>query len=117
MRRRWLDWLADSAASALPSLDEALRRLGWQAAGLTAMGNALRGLLAGEQAPAARSSILAGAAGGGRAPAGRPRGLARLLEALPTPAAGERLRVAVLDTRAGLWLDQGMASLLRPGWN
>ncbi|HEH4307133.1 TPA: non-ribosomal peptide synthetase, partial [Pseudomonas aeruginosa] len=41
--------------------------------------------------------------------------LARLLEALPTPAAGERLRVAVLDTRAGLWLDQGMASLLRPG--
>ncbi|HFK2239502.1 TPA: non-ribosomal peptide synthetase, partial [Pseudomonas aeruginosa] len=37
------------------------------------------------------------------------------LEALPTPAAGERLRVAVLDTRAGLWLDQGMASLLRPG--
>ncbi|HFL6991013.1 TPA: hypothetical protein ACG4O5_006483, partial [Pseudomonas aeruginosa] len=25
------------------------------------------------------------------------------------------LRVAVLDTRAGLWLDQGMASLLRPG--
>ena len=53
LRRRWLDWLADSAASALPSLDEALRRLGWQAAGLTAMGNALRGLLAGEQAPAA----------------------------------------------------------------
>ncbi|HHK3459808.1 TPA: pyochelin non-ribosomal peptide synthetase PchE, partial [Pseudomonas aeruginosa] len=36
LRRRWLDWLADSAASALPSLDEALRRLGWQAAGLTA---------------------------------------------------------------------------------
>ncbi|MCT5765537.1 pyochelin non-ribosomal peptide synthetase PchE, partial [Pseudomonas aeruginosa] len=50
LRRRWLDWLADSAASALPPLDEALRRLGWQAAGLTAMGNALRGLLAGEQA-------------------------------------------------------------------
>ncbi|MCO2314079.1 amino acid adenylation domain-containing protein, partial [Pseudomonas aeruginosa] len=30
LRRRWLDWLADSAASALPPLDEALRRLGWQ---------------------------------------------------------------------------------------
>ncbi|WP_240678790.1 phosphopantetheine-binding protein, partial [Pseudomonas aeruginosa] len=49
-----------------------------------------------------------------RLPDGR-EALARLLEALPTPAAGERLRVAVLDTRAGLWLDQGMASLLRPG--
>ncbi len=38
--------------------------------------------------------------------------------ALMVLAAGlgrERLRVAVLDTRAGLWLDQGMASLLRPG--
>ncbi len=115
LRRRWLDWLADSAASALPSLDEALRRLGWQAAGLTAMGNALRGLLAGEQAPAALlDPWLAPQAVAARLPDGR-EALARLLEALPTPAAGERLRVAVLDTRAGLWLDQGMASLLRPG--
>ena len=116
LRRRWLDWLADSAASALPPLDEALRRLGWQAAGLTAMGNALRGLLAGEQAPAALllDPWLAPQAVAARLPDGR-EALARLLEALPTPAAGERLRVAVLDTRAGLWLDQGMASLLRPG--
>ncbi|MEH7972764.1 non-ribosomal peptide synthetase, partial [Pseudomonas aeruginosa] len=103
LRRRWLDWLADSAASALPSLDEALRRLGWQAAGLTAMGNALRGLLAGEQAPAALllDPWLAPQAVAARLPDGL-EALARLLEALPTPAAGERLRVAVEDTRAGL---------------
>ncbi len=95
LRRRWLDWLADSAASALPSLDEALRRLGWQAAGLTAMGNALRGLLAGEQARPRCSSIPGWRRRAVAARlAGRPRGLARLLEALPTPAAGERLRVA-----------------------
>ncbi len=69
-----------------------------------------------------RRLLLAGDSAGGhlalsvaaRLPDGR-EALARLLEALPTPAAGERLRVAVLDTRAGLWLDQGMASLLRPG--
>lgn len=116
LRQRWLDWLVHSDARALPPLDEALRRLGWQATAMTSMGNALQTLLAGEYAPAALvlDPWLAPQAVAARLPDGR-EALIRLLEALPTPVAGEHLRVAVLDTRAGFWLDQGMASLLRPG--
>ncbi|MGV8208938.1 hypothetical protein, partial [Pseudomonas aeruginosa] len=32
LRRRWLDWLADSPPRPRPRLDEALRRRGWPAA-------------------------------------------------------------------------------------
>ncbi|WP_353980204.1 amino acid adenylation domain-containing protein [Salinicola endophyticus] len=115
LRQRWLDWLADSAVNALPPLDEALQRLGWQAADLSAMDNALRAQLTQEQAPAALllDPWLAPQALAARLPDGR-EALARLLDALPTPASGEQLRVAVLDTRAGLWLDPASISAMHP---
>lgn len=113
--KRWLDWLAQSAAGELPALDEALCRLGWQASVLAAMGQALRALFEGGQPPATLllDPWLAPQAVAARLPDGR-EALTRLMQALPAPVAGERLRVAVLDTRAGLWLDRSIASLLRP---
>lgn len=113
--KRWLDWLAQSATHGLPDLDQALCRLDWPASAVTAMDQALRALFDGGQPPAALllDPWLAPQAVAARLPDGH-EALARLLQALPAPVAGKRLRVAVLDTRAGLWLDPCIASLLRP---
>ncbi len=120
-RRRFAPALAGLASGLrrqrAPSLDEALRRLGWQAAG-DRDGQRSARLLAGEQAPAALllDPWLAPQAVAARLPDGR-EALARLLEALPTPAAGERLRVAVLDTRAGSGSTRAWPRCCARGWN
>ncbi|WIX32331.1 amino acid adenylation domain-containing protein [Salinicola sp. JS01] len=114
LRQRWRDWLEDSATHRLPSCDDALQRLGWQAADLAAMDDALRVQLSGEQAAALLlDPWLAPQALAARLPDGR-EALARMLEALPTPANGERLRVAIVDTRAGLWLDPALIARMHP---
>ncbi len=107
LQQRWLQWLANSAAPDLPPLHQALERLQWQAADLPAMEDALIALWDGEQGISRilLDPNLAPQAMAARLPDGR-EALAQLVQLLTASASSSAtpLKVAVLDTRAGLWL-------------
>ncbi|MDF5921519.1 hypothetical protein P4133_24920 [Pseudomonas aeruginosa] len=116
LRRRWLDWLATRRQRA------AAARRGVAPARLAGRGADRDGAtLCAVCSPRTGAGLRCSSIPGWllvwwlRAcrTAARPR--ARLLEAAADAGCRRTPAVAVLDTRAGLWLDQGMASLLRPG--
>lgn len=115
LRQRWARWQADAPDT--PPLAHALDALEWAPDAPDALVEALRALPL-EEAGAAAGLLLnpwlAPDAMAARLPDGR-EALQRLFAALPRPAPGASLRVAVLDVRAGFWLEAGREALSHSG--
>ncbi|MGP9652844.1 amino acid adenylation domain-containing protein [Halomonas sp. AOP35-4E-18] len=115
LRLRWLDWLVQSTIAPTLSLPQALECLGWRNSTVESMGDALESLMLGERAlpEVLLDPWLAPQAIAACLPDGR-EALTHMLGSLPEHGGKEPLRVAVMDARAGFWLDQELASLLCP---